>query len=92
MTATQLDTPLTDDELTALALAADPDAPIAADAVSTWDVLHPDATHRLPDWYMPTPIGGGRRLRGWPRRLAFLVVLAFLAVDAVGLCSTYGII
>jgi len=89
--ATMFDDPdlhFTDDELTRLALAADPDAPLPPDAVSLWD---PDRSHPglLPAWYMPPPTGG-RHVRGWRRRLIILLVVAFVLIDAYGLCSTYG--
>lgn len=82
-------TSISDDELTALALAADPDAPIPADAVSLWD-MDAEGTQLLPEWYMPAPMPGRRRLSRWQRRVAWLVVLAFVLIDAYGLCSTYG--
>jgi len=84
--------PFDDDELTAQALAADPDAPIAADAVSLWDVLEPTGTPLLPQWYMPAATGGLRHLDGWPRKIVFVLLVAFVAIDAGGLCFTYGII
>jgi hypothetical protein len=86
---------MTDEELTALALAADPDAPVAVDAVPLSDYLRADETDDdgsglLPGWYMPAPMQGARRLRGWRRRVAILIIVAFLLIDAYGLCSTYG--
>jgi hypothetical protein len=78
-----------EDELTALALAADPDAPLSPDAVSLWD-LEPRDARLLPDWYMPAPMSGHRRLTPWQRRVAWLVVASFVLIDAYGLCSTYG--
>ena len=42
-----------DDELTALALAADPDQPIDPDARPF--VMGDDARGPLPSWYMPAP-------------------------------------
>ena len=84
------DDELTDDEiteLTELALAADPDAPIDDDAVpfgqGTGGAL-------LPDWYMPVPATlthstGTRATVG-------VIVLSLLALNAVGLCVTYGVI
>ena len=82
---------MTDEELTALALAADPDAPVDADAVPLSEYLRTEGEHGLlPDWYMPAPMQGARRLRGWRRRVAILVIVAFVAIDAYGLCSTYG--
>jgi len=84
---------LSDDELTALALAGDPDAPLAADAVSFWSLGADGADaddQLLPDWYMPAPMPGARRLTGWRRRVAITVVVSFVLIDAAGLCSTYG--
>jgi hypothetical protein len=81
---------MTDDELTALALAADPDAPLPPDAVSIWE-LDPDRPMPvLPDWYMPVASGGGTAGRGWRRRLALVIVASLLAINAAGLCVTYG--
>jgi len=80
---------LTDEELTALALAADPDVPIPEGAV-------PIGIHlarfgpSLPLWYMPpTMTRGGRR---WKTPFVIAVVSAFLLIDAMGLCNTYGIL
>lgn len=85
---------VSDDELTALALAADPDFEVAHDAVSVWDVIGPEGAERggsLPEWYMPAPMPGARpRRRGWHRSLALFVVLSFLLIEALGLCVTYG--
>lgn len=84
------DEELTDEELAALALAADPDAPPAEDAVAVDELLGSGSAPLLPEWYMPTPMGGVPVLRGWRRRVALLVVIAFLAIVSYGLCSTYG--
>ena len=46
----------TDDELTALALAADPGAPVDPDAVPLASFLEPDGDRLLPQWYMPSPM------------------------------------
>jgi len=80
---------LSDEELTALALAADPDAPLPDDAV-------PLSVHlarfgpTLPLWYMPPTMSrGGRR---WKTPVVLAVVSAFLLIDAMGLCNTYGIL
>jgi hypothetical protein len=80
---------LTDDELTELALAADPDAPLASDAVPIGMHLarYADA---LPLWYMP-PVarsGSGR----WKKPVVLAIVGAFLLIDLMGLCNTYGIL
>ncbi|MBA3303208.1 MAG: hypothetical protein H0U26_04970 [Acidimicrobiia bacterium] len=81
---------LTDDELAALALAADPDAPPAEGAVPVWDLLGSGSEALLPGWYMPTPMTGAPLLQGWRRRVALLIVVSFLAIVSYGLCSTYG--
>jgi hypothetical protein len=77
----------TDDELAELALAADPDAPIADDAVPFGRPEHGAAL--LPEWYMPAP-SGIRRTR--PRVLAVSAIIASLIlVNGAGLCVTYGL-
>lgn len=77
-----------DDELTRLALAADPDPALSPDAVPWTAGTHPDPL--LPDWYMPAPAPGVRALRGWRRGVAWLLIVAAIAVVASGLCNTYG--
>jgi hypothetical protein len=76
---------ISDDELAALALAADPDQPIDDDAVPL-DLIEPPGL--LPEWYMPAPMstrrGTARRwLLGW-------LVLSLVAINSAGLCVTYG--
>ena len=83
-------TPLTDDELAALALAADPDEPVDDDAVSLPALLGTDRTTPLPSWYMPAPMGHSAPVVGWRRRVVWLVIAAFLTITAYGLCNTYG--
>ena len=83
--------PVTDDELTALALAADPDVEVGDDAVSVWELAEPEADDDLlPSSYMPSPMAGRRLLHGWRRWVVLLVIVSFLLIDAYGLCSTYG--
>ncbi len=80
-------TDITDDELTALALAADPDAPLGEDAVAL--PLYPDEPFgALPAWYMPPAMA--RVSGGWKRYAIFAIIAAFLVIDAFGLCITYG--
>ena len=82
---------LTDEELGALALAADPDAEVEDGAVSVWDLERDDdGDDLLPAWYMPSPMVGSRLLHGWRRTVALLVIASFLLINAYGLCSTYG--
>lgn len=78
---------ISDEELTALALAADPDQPLAPDAVPLSDYLA-DTFGPLPEWYMAPVMA---RHSGRRRQAVILsVVGAFLLIEAFGLCSTYG--
>ncbi len=81
--------PLSDEELTALALAADPDAAPGPDAVSLWSLDQPMAPGGLPGWYMPAA-ATARPDRGWRRAVVLVIIAAFIAIAASGLCSTYG--
>ena len=86
-----LDTPLTDDDLTEQALAADADFQVADDAVPLDEFLASEKRPELlPGWYMPAPMGSARLLQGWRRRVVLLIVISFVLINAVGLCSTYG--
>jgi len=80
---------ITDAELTALALAADPDdvefdddaVPFGADPVGV---------ALLPSWYMPaalSAVGVHRRRRAW---IIAGLVAAMVIVNGFGLCVTYG--
>ena len=77
---------VSDEELTALALAADPKAPLNPDAVPWRAGMLQKGL--LPDWYMPRPIATGRG-RG-TRVVIFAVVAGFLVIGAFGLCITSG--
>jgi hypothetical protein len=82
----------TEDDLTALALAAPPMAVPADDAVPMAVYLG-QGTGLLPDWYMPPPMSRMGMSRVHPRwRLPVVLVLvgAFLVIEAFGLCSTFG--
>ena len=81
-----------DDELTAEAMAADPDAPVGDGAVSLWslDADGGRAENLLPGWYMPSPVGGPSRHGRGRKRVVYLLVAAFVLINAAGLCSTYG--
>jgi hypothetical protein len=82
--------PLSDEELSALALAADPELAVADDAMCLWDLSGSAGTPLLPQWYMPAPAGGPRHLVGWRRRIVPIVITAFVVINAYGLCSTSG--
>jgi hypothetical protein len=77
-------------ELTELALAAGPAGPVGEDAVPLDQYL--ESVGRpfglLPSWYMPTPMArvGGR----WRLPVVLVIVGAFLVIEALGLCSTFG--
>ena len=77
---------ISDDELTALALAADPDQPLGDDAVSILD----DPVGLLPGWYMPAATS--TRRGGWRTTVVALVTVGFLFVAASGFCITYGVL
>jgi hypothetical protein len=78
---------ITDEELAAEALAADPDVVLADDAEAFG--VGGDDRALLPSWYMPAPAS----YRWTPaRRVGIVVVLAsLLIVNAAGLCVTYGV-
>ena len=76
-----------DEELTALALAADPGAPLDPDAVPIGQYLG-TAAASLPDWYM-APVGTRRVGRGG-RVVILALIASFMIIEAFGLCSTYG--
>jgi hypothetical protein len=75
-------------ELERDALAADPDAAIADDAVP-FLVDQAAGVELLPEWYMPVP----RNLQRTPARMfgAAAIVGALVLVNGAGLCVTYGL-
>ena len=82
------DSLLTDEELAAMAMAADPDAGLAPDAVPWSPGQDDDGVTLLPSWYMPMP---RTRARGsWPQAVAAVVVVGFLVIGSCGLCITSG--
>jgi hypothetical protein len=81
------DAGFTDAELAELALAADPDQPLDGDARPL--ALYPaSAFGALPLWYMPPVMTRGTRK--WRKGIVVAVVAAFLLINALGLCITYG--
>ena len=82
------DIPLTDAELTALAMAADPDAPLDEEAVPLHLHLAHFAGAALPQWYMAPAMS--RRGHGWRTPVILTIVAAFLLIEALGLCNTFG--
>ena len=82
---------LTDDELTALALAADQDCEVDDDAVPLWALAAEEPEgDLLPSWYMPSPMTRSRLLQGWRRNVVLLLIASFILINAAGLCVTYG--
>jgi hypothetical protein len=83
------DPSFTDEELTALALATEPGAPVGQDAVPVAVYLG-QSSGPLPEWYMPSPM---TRIHAWWRLpVVMTIVGAFLIIEALGLCNTYGIL
>jgi hypothetical protein len=78
---------LSDVELTALALSADVDEPLSPDAVPL-DVYASLDGSFLPAWYMPPVMT--RRARNWRVPAVWVLIAAFLLIDAFGLCICYG--
>ncbi len=78
-----------DDELVRQALEADPNVALD-DAVPFSSLGAASSEAALPAWYMPTPMLRTRSVRGWRRHAILLIVASFLAIDAYGLCNTYG--
>lgn len=77
---------ITDEELEAEALAADPHIPIADDAEPFGG--RPEAG-LLPEWYMPVN-GPIRRTRS--RQVVVVgIIVSLLVVNGAGLCATYGL-
>ncbi len=77
---------ITDEELEAEALAADPNAPIDDDAEPFGGATDAGL---LPAWYMPVN-GPIRRTRS--RRVMVIgIIVALLVVNGAGLCVTYGL-
>jgi hypothetical protein len=82
------DVVITDEELCAIALAAAPEPPVPDDAVPLWDLIGTDEP-LVSSWYMPAPVGH-RWPNGWRRNVVIFLVVVFLAIEALGLCSAYG--
>ena len=77
---------ISDEELAALALAADPDRPLDPDAVPI--PLVSGMAGQLPEWYMPPTSS----VRGTARRVLLGgLVIALVVINGAGLCVTYGL-
>lgn len=82
--------PISDDELTALALATDPDDFVIDSDAEPFGGLGRGAA-LLPAWYMPAPLGAGSGPRGRRVVVVSALVLAMLSVSTAGLCVSYGV-
>ncbi len=80
----------TDEELTALALASNPDDVVIDDDAVPFGGLDRGAA-LLPAWYMPAPLGAGSVPRSRNAVVVAILVASMFVVNAVGLCVTYGI-
>ena len=74
-----------DDQLAALALAADPDQPVDPDAPP---FVVEDVSGLLPSWYMPAPTM--RAQEPWQVAVVLFVVGTLVLISGLGLCITYG--
>ena len=81
---------VSDQELVAQALAADPIDELPDDAVSFDELTNADDFELLPDWYMPRPGPRARAIDGWRRTLVVVVVGSIVLLDAAGFCVIYG--
>ena len=77
----------TDEELTAPALAADPDQPLAPDAVA-FAGADDMFDGPLPAWYMPRPVI--RAHKAWHTPVVLTIVASLALITGLGLCITYG--
>lgn len=80
----------TDEELTALALATDPDDVVIDADAEPFGGLDRGAA-LLPAWYMPAPLGAGSGPRSGKVVVVSALVASMFIVNAVGICVTYGI-
>ncbi len=76
---------ISDEDLERLALAASADAELPDDAVP-WSPSGRDPL--IADWYMPAPTATRRDLK--TRVVTAVVVGSIVAINAAGLCVTYG--
>ena len=83
----EIDLDITDDELTELALAAEPHDPMDDDAVP-FRSLDAEGEPLLPEWYMPASTGRARR--DWRSRVAISMCVGLVLISSCGLCITNG--
>lgn len=76
----------TDEELSALALAADPDPVLEPDAVPF--SMGDPTDGPLPSWYMPRPAARG--VKAWHAPVVVTIIVALTVISGLGFCITYG--
>jgi hypothetical protein len=81
------DLDISDEELSALALAADPDPTSDDDAVPLRS-LDGEESSLLPDWYMP--IAQSRARSDWRAVVAIAIAVGLVLINAFAICVTYG--
>jgi hypothetical protein len=83
----EIDIDITDEELTELALAAEPHDPMADDVVP-FRPVELEGQALLPEWYMPASIGRARR--DWRSRVAISMAIGLVLISSCGFCITNG--
>jgi hypothetical protein len=82
-----IDLDISDEDLAALALAADPNQPVADNAVPLRS-MHPAGVPLLPDWYMP--MSPSRARSDWRAAVAVAIAIGLVLINAFAICVTYG--
>jgi hypothetical protein len=82
------DLEISDEELTALALAADPNLSLADDDAVPFRSLHADGEPLLPQWYMP--VSASRARRDWRSRVSISLAVGLVFISSFGICVTNG--
>ena len=80
---------MSDAELAAEAIAADPD-PCLDGALPFDRVTGTETEGDLPAWYMPAPMVGRPPASGGDAAWSLTFVASLLVIEAAGLCTTFG--
>jgi hypothetical protein len=81
------DLDISDEELTALAMAADQDVSPDLDAVPMRS-LDAEGAPLLPEWYMPAT--SNRARSDWRAAVAIAIAVGLVLINAFAICVTYG--
>ncbi|HEY0520508.1 MAG TPA: hypothetical protein VGC84_13520 [Ilumatobacteraceae bacterium] len=79
---------ISDEDLTALALAADPDVVLDDDAVPLNSLRADGQPMLLPEWYMP--VSASRARSDWRAVVAIAIAVGLVLINAFAICVTYG--